>query len=355
MKKSLIGQILFVTILLSLWVGSTTAVTVINDCNFNANITGVYYVLGQNLTCNGSEHGINIGASNITIDGYNETDYKHYWIDGGSPAGCDPFTTYWSGIYDEGGYDHVTIRNLEILHFCNGIFLRDTALNENYTIENCKVHDIGTGPGTQGINLKMLNHGTVKSCEIYNVDGTGSGCESGGDGIFLYDGRNNTFTCNNIHHNRKGGIFIKMMPKYTNISRNHLWKNGQAGAGETGGIILRCMLCNYNLIAFNNASNNYGDGIFIGGLYNTIEYNLVINNSDNGIDIGRNDGGDCNELYSNTVCNNGGKDIRTCGGTDPSSGCYGNTGNENTCDTTENYADEGATGCLLCTFCIRYR
>ena len=145
-------------------------------------------------------------------------------------------------------------------------------------------------------------------------------------------------------------MLIKMKPRYWNISHNHLWNNGQ------GGIILRCKLCDFNLIEHNNASDNYGSGIFIGGNDNIIRYNTVCNNRDDGpyyedsvgghgygIHIGRGDGSLDNTLISNTVCGNDHLDIRVV------TGVTGNTGDENTCNTTYNYNDEGTSGCTyLC-------
>ena len=337
--------------------------TVTKSCTFNGS-----------MTCSGSEHGIIIGADGIVIDGYNETACGgKCWINGSSPATCDVFT-YWSGIYDAGGYDHVTIKNLEILHFCNGIFLRETALNEYYTIENCTIHDIGTGP-TQGINLKMLNHGTVNNCTIYNVDGTGDGCGAGGDGIFLLGScgspgyaRNNTFTYNNISHNRKGGIFIKGAPDYNNISYNKLWENGEVSAGETGGIILRCKQSNNNTIEHNNVSNNVGDGIYIGGANNSIRYNNVTSNRNStddtvkgrGIVFDRCDENDWggylnpenNTIFNNRFCYNEYKDIDV-----EEADCEAHVnGDDNTCDWTHNYNDAGTTGCTYrCMHAYRYQ
>ena len=328
-------------IVLLLTIGSASAVTVINSCSFNANTPNEHYVLGSNLTCSGAEHGIIIGAHGVIINGYNETDGKYYWINGGSPTTCDPFNTY-SGVYDETGSDHVTIQNLEILHFCNGIYLKETQINEHYTIMNCIIHDIGTGSATQGINFQVVKHSTINGCDIYNVSGTGTGCESGGDGIFMKGmgadygyARNNTITCNNIHDNVKGGIFIKASPDYNNILYNYCWENGEPGHGATGGIVLRCKQSDLNTIEYNNASNNNGDGIYCRGKSNTFKYNTVTGNSNDGIDIGDTpsggDGSDYNEVSYNFACGNAWFNITTGGGSGIE-GCYQNTGVNNTCN-----------------------
>jgi len=58
-----------------------------------------------------------------------------------------------------------------------------------------------------------------------------------------------------------------------------------------------------------------------------------------GINMGRNRESNNNELLSNEVCGNEGTDIEV----EPD--CVGNHGKDNTCDTTSNHDDGGATGC----------
>ena len=360
LKKFLSGiTILALTgIILLLLAGSASAVTVINSCGFNANIPNEHYVLGSNLTCNGTEHGIIIGANGVVIDGYNETDGQYYWIDGSSPALCDPFID-WSGISDASGYDDVTIKNLEILHFCNGVYLRSGALNEYYTIEKCIIHDIGTGSGTHGIILNTVRNSTVKGCEIYNVTGTGSGCGSGGNGITLWGtsgshgyARNNTIIDNDIHNNRKAAILTKAAPDRNTISYNKIYENGESGAGKTGGIILRCKASYNNTIMYNDISDNIGNGIYLGGGKNNVVWNTVTankNSTDNsvkgiGLCAERCDdpgwGPQNNTIYNNTFCENEYVDIYVA------SVCTLHiNGDDNTGDTTVNYDDAGTTGC----------
>ena len=359
--KNVILATAIATVLLVVMVGSASAVTVIDSCDFNANTQNEYYVLGQNLTCGGSEHGINIGTSDIVIDGYNETDDKYYWIDGGSPATCDPFT-YWSGICDEGGNDNVTINNLEIKNFCNGIYLGSAGLNEYYTIENCKVHDIGTGP-THGMNFNMVCNSMVTGCEIYNNTGTGSGCGAGGDGIYLMGSpgghgyaRNNIITDNNIYDNRKAGIFMKAAPDRNTISYNNLWGNGQPGAGEVGGIVLRCKKSYNNTITHNNVSDNTGSGIYLGGGKNSVTQNNVTGNKNSGTVQGiglkarRCDewppGTENNTIYYNRFCFNDYKDI------DVADVCTAHiNGDNNTCQNCSGYVgDESAPAGQCCVY-----
>ena len=311
--------------------------TVTKSCVFNGD-----------LNCE-TEHGLIIGADNITIDG------DSYLLDGFGPGACDSFEVKRSGIYNK-GYDGVLIRNLEIKNFCNGIHL--TRDGGNYvcgnTIENCEIHhngnNISSWSETHGIKMVYVFDSAIRNNSIHDqiaYQNPNPGCEDGGNGLFQYQGTCNNITENRFYNNAKAGMLIKMKPTHGNISHNHLWGNGQ------GGIILRCMLSNFNTIEHNNVSDNYGSGIFIGGNNNTIRYNTVCNNRDGGpyyedsvgghgygIHIGRGDGSCNNTLTSNTVCGNDYLDMRVV------TGVTGNTGDENTCDTTENYDDAGTTGCM---------
>jgi len=311
--------------------------TVTKSCTFNGD-----------MDCSTTRYGLVIGADNITIDG------AGYALGRAGPGECAFCPS--AGILNK-GYDNVTIANLEIEHFCNGIYLDidyDYGRSVVYgnTIESCDIHHNGnaTAPSaTHGIKMRYVWNSTIGNNSIHDqiahVD-PNPGCEDGGNGLFLYTGDHNNIIGNRFYNNQKAGMLIKMKPKYWNISHNHLWGNGQ------GGIILRCKLCDFNLIEHNNASDNYGSGIFIGGNDNTIRYNTLCNNRDGGpyyedsvggygygINIGRGDGSLDNALISNTVCGNDYLDIRVV------TGVTGNAGDCNICNTTSNYDDDGTTGC----------
>jgi parallel beta-helix repeat protein len=311
--------------------------TVTGSCTFNGG-----------MTCQITRYGLVIGADDITIDGAGHALGR---ADSGECAFCPS-----AGVLNK-GYDNVTIANLEIEHFCNGIYL-DIDYDEGEgavygnTIENCNIHHNGnaTSPSaTHGVKMQYVFNSTIRNNSIHDqiahVD-PNPGCENGGNGLFLYIGDYNSIIGNRFYNNQKAGMLIKMKPKYWNISHNHLWNNGQ------GGIILRCKLCDFNLIEHNNASDNYGSGIFIGGNDNTIRHNTVCNNMDGGpyyadsvgghgygINIGRSDGSLDNTLISNTVCGNDYLDMCVV------TGVTGNSGDGNTCNTTLNYNDTGTANC----------
>ncbi|VUT27938.1 MAG: hypothetical protein SYNGOMJ08_00495 [Candidatus Syntrophoarchaeum sp. GoM_oil] len=325
----------------------------IADCECGDTVVADWTFTG-NMNCPVGDHGLTINADDITIDG------AGFKITGSEIADvCDLIGEYnpgtgYCGIFNM-EHNNVLIKNLEVENFCTGIGLQGTGKNPvvNNTIETCKIHNNGnascsTDTSTHGIHLSYVSGCTIKNNKIYNNTGTGAGCGDGGNGIYLYAGKqgNNTITENELYDNRKGGFFTKKGLHHSEITANHAYGNGQ------GGIILMCRMSNFNLIEGNNASGNFGDGIFIGSNNNTIRDNTVKNNiagfkikskdtvgDGDGINMGRNDGSENNMLISNEVCGNAGVDIEV------NADSTGNHGSENTCDTTENYNDEGATAC----------
>ena len=308
-------------------------------------------------------HGLVIGSDDIIIDG------AGYTIDGVSPATCENADRAGiSGTTTNEPRDNVTIKNMEIKNFCCGIHLEGFgALGKftNVTIDNCTIHDNGvniTARKTHGIKAIKVHDSTIENCKIYNNTG-GTGCtppcENGGSGIFLKIGDDNVITNNEIYDNKKGGFFCKASPKRCEISHNEIWGNHQ------GGLILRCKCTQNFTIEYNNASCNYGTGIFIGGPCNTIRHNNVSNNMNGaietlpdtgtngcGVNFGRDDVGDCgyapcgsmgsrlNTLINNTICDNEYRDIwerAAVRGT--------NNGVENKCDEPDGWNDDGTSGC----------
>ena len=313
--------------------------------------------LSENMICPSGSAGLIIGADNIVIDG------NGYGITGSTTnADCEwagetsPCTI--SGIYNE-GYDNVVIRNLEIEDFCTGIALKGTGQNKvlDITIDNCRIHDNGfnTKSGgsdmvTHGIHACFVRHIEITENDICNNKGTGSACGDGGNGIFIYAGVSDNYcdiNNNRLYDNAKAGFWTKMMLSKSTISHNEVWGNGDGSGIDDdvrGGIILRCKKSNENTIEYNDvhhhAADGYGYGIYVGGSSNTIRHNTVNGSTKHGISMARSDGSWDNEIYNNVVCDNG-IDISV------TSGVTGNTGDENTCETTYNYNDCGTTGCTL--------
>jgi len=349
--KNVILGMAIATVLLVAAVGSASAVTVINSCNFNANTPGELYVLGQNITCNVDDRGITIGADDVTIDGYNATDGEYYWIKGNrGTSDCTKSVIPIAGSTSETipanhsaiinlQYDNLTIKNLEVEEFCTGIALRGNTADNN-KVTGCKIHDNGLSTTiTHGIHMVYTNECEITGNSVYNNDGTGvsGGCSGGGNGIFMYGeagggqtrGWYNAFTYNDLLDNNKSGFFMKHQCMHNTISNNNATGNGE------GGIVPMCKMSKFNIIANNNMSNNALFGFKTQGSNNTIgPDNIASNNGQYGIVIvsGTQGGGHgkYNDVTSNTACGNGVLDVSVTG---PFADT--NTYDENTCDNSE--------------------
>lgn len=355
--------------------------TVTESCTFNADMTCTGgCVLGAPV------HALTIGADDITIDGAGHKligdvsgNACEYVYENEPEAGCN-------GIYNY-GKNGVTIKNLEISNFCNGIGLNGPRSYDNWLhdvrIENCDIHHNGVAnppvsSTSHGIHAAYIKSSTVISNTIHNNTGTGDGCGSGGNGMFVFGGgtllpnylliHNNTF-----NDNRKSGFFTKMMMTNSTISNNNASGNGFMDWAGCAGINFRCVHTSYNVVEYNNCSGNDGSGIYIGGNYNELKNNIANDNAGPGIYLGRSDAGSAhntlshndvwrnaggvsgsfpkagiyivdrpgNELYWNNVCQNAGFDIRDDDAT---------TGNNNKCDTAYNYCDAGAGNPPPCVY-----
>ncbi len=301
-------------------------------------------VFTGNMKCP-SGHGLIVGRSGIIIDGKgfaigrDESASSCASVTENNPSGGD------CGILNT-EHNNVEITNLEIVHFCNGIGIQGSKakpINGNI-IERCKIHDNGNPTGkSHGIHMACVKGTTIRNNEIYNNRGTGVSCGDGGNGIFLYAGgigtANNDISGNSLHNNDRAGFWTKQGMQGCTINNNKVWGNSR-GSGlvtMTGGLVLQCVQSSNNRIEGNEVWDNAGrGGIFIGGAGNTLSNNDVHDNKGDGIYMGRNDGSRNNELNGNNVCDNEDMDIRTCGMD------YGNTGDNNHCDTTDNYADTNA-------------
>jgi parallel beta-helix repeat protein len=298
--------------------------TVTESCRFNCN-----------LSCQ-SGHGLVIGADNIVIDG------NGYTLDGITPGGCSGFGIQRSGIFNQ-GYDDVTIKDLEITNFCNGIYLRGDEITgdvvNNNTIDNCEIHHNGNDledTATHGIKMHYVYESTISNNLVHHNKGKGTSCENGGNGIFLNSGDYNVIANNTVYDNTKAGIFTRMKPRYNNVTDNRVMGNGQ------GGIVLRCKLSSFFTIENNIVTDNKGPGIYVGGPGNTLRYNTATNNKNgstygddasiaNGIRISRE--ADNTTLIENNVTGNDDTDVYA------KKGLTGIAGSNNTYQTSSNYED----------------
>ena len=298
--------------------------TVTESCRFNCNLS---YQSG---------HGLVVGADNIVIDG------NGYTLDGVTPGDCSGFGIQRSGIFNQ-GYDGVMIKYLEIMNFCNGIYLRGDEITgdvvNNNTIDNCEIHHNGNDledTATHGIKMHYVYKSTISNNLVHHNKGKGTSCENGGNGIFLNAGDYNAIVNNTVYDNTKAGIFTRMKPRYNNVTDNRVTGNGQ------GGIVLRCKLSSLFIIENNIVTDNKGPGIYVGGPGNMLRHNTATDNKNgstygddasiaNGIRISRE--ADNTTLIENEVTGNDDADIYV------SEDLTEITGHNNTYQTTSNYED----------------
>jgi hypothetical protein len=329
--------------------------TEITSLPYTINTSGEYY-LSMDLVCEiSSSAGITIGANDVTIDG------NGYKITGTTtPADCAyQFPVMASGVLNYQGYDNLKIYDLEVESFGTGIVLAGSGPNKVHGNEviNCKIHDCGfdemsggSDMQTQGIHTYYIQGQSsvpgvvIKGCDVYNIKGTGSGCEGGGNGVFSMGGGSNfndnlILTCNRLYSNDRAGFSTKQGADHCEITYNEVYDNGNGpgiGTDFSGGIVFRCKSTNYFTVAYNYIHNNhhqtsYGNGIFVGGNYNYIMNNYIVDN-DVGINFGRLDGSDYNEIYDNVISNHPYTDVIDVTGT--------NSGDNNCADTANGYQDD---------------
>jgi len=291
-------------------------------------------------------NGLFIGADNITIDGNGyaiigdrDTNSQHEWI---GIRNCKPGSVY-------SGHENVTIKNLEIRDFHYGITIVNT---KNNTVYNCSIHDNGViDRYHHGIAVDHSNHVTIDQCHIYNNTGIPTNKKlSGGHGIsFDNDCSYGNVINSSISANFICGIYASSTCSYLNITDNLIKNNGLCGnSSSCSGINLHWKggygLITNSTVKNNVILNNIGSGIYVTQGYTTVMNNLV-KASKNASDISGNgiliEGGKLTFLYNNTICDNEGTDISN------TYNSFATFGDDNICDTTDNYNDEGTLGCIF--------
>ncbi len=296
------------------------------SCTFTANVSRP-----SGKTANG----YTVGAAGITING------AGYCLDGVS---TDNAIVGTNGIYagkSMGAYN-VTIKNLEIKNFWQGIKLRGNGSDDPITgmiVDNCIVHDNGVSgydAKYEGIWLDVAENCTVQNCTIYN--------NMQGSGIANGESDSNSFINNEIYGNYKHGIKAWWDSWYLYAGYNDVHDNGWGGINHKSG-------SNYGTIEYNTCTGNTGPGIQ-GGIGNSFIGNISSDNVD-GTDIDPEDGEpydrgigiDCSpgdigsvQVEDNIACGNQLYDINMGDDIDA-------IGYYNTCNTTYNFDDSGYDGC----------
>ena len=304
-----------------------------NPCQCGDTVVGDWTFTGDMVCTDGTTYGLIVGANDITIDGagFSMTGVRSEsvcsaGILGASPSEKNP--AKHSGIVNNGDFDNVVIKNLEIKNFCTGIAFGDMihANVNNNTVIGCKIHECGDpAKVTHGLHMAYTNNCDIMKNEITHNDGTGEQCTSGGNGIFICgDGSGergwyNNFTCNNLSYNAKSGFFMHTKCVHCIISYNKATGNAE------GGII--CSLSDYNEIKYNNMSNNANVGCRSQGGNNDLMFNTIMNNGPIGIDV-VSGFGTGTVITNNTICGHTTKDIRAIAPDD-------DTADSNTCGSSD--------------------
>ena len=174
-------------------------------------------------------------------------------------------------------------------------------------------HSITGNDTGLGINLNDRSHVTVKNFTITGF----------AEGIRLSDSMNNDILDNQATENGDG---ISLYASTSNELTGNTTNSNSYGITLNPG-------SNNNTLTGNTASSNTGRGILVQSDDNTLTNNTAENNTD-GIRFMA--GATGNVLNSNRACDNSSVDIY-----DESA----NAGDDNTCDTVNNWDDTGTTGC----------
>jgi parallel beta-helix repeat protein len=321
-------------------------------CN---NVSRAYYVFGEtiNESCHFTadvtrpagnySYGFMVTGNGITIDG------SGYRLDGVSTSNA---LVGANGIYVSKYYGaaNVTIRNLEVTNFWQGI--KASGNNEadpiiGIVIDNCTVHDNGVLNDTnkyEGIWLDIAQNSEIKNCRIYN-NRQGSGIANGvGDHNYFHD--------NEIYNNFKYGIKAWWGSEYIYSVGNSVHGNGYGGIGHVSGD------SNHGRVWNNTATGNTGAGISVAGSENSIVGNVSTGNVDgaeidpsngepyekgNGISLSSNTSGSTATLSSNTACGN----ATNRNDIDVATSVTAAGDGTNTCNATANFHDSGYAGCAI--------
>jgi PKD repeat protein len=306
--------------------------TVNESCQFTADITRPS---GKN------SYGFLVTGSGITIDG------TGHCLDGVSTD--SPVIVGANGIYLSGfgGASNVTIKNLEVKNFWQGI--KASGTNEanpitGIVIDNCTVHDNGVSGHDakyEGIWFDLAQNSEIKNCRIYN-NRQGSGIGNGsGDYNYFHD--------NEVYGNFKYGIKAWWTSEHIRTEYNSFHNNNYGGIAHTS------QDANYGSIKYNTCTNNTGQGILVGGTGSDVWANVSTGNVD-GTEIDPSTGepyeeghgivisgatGSTVTVLNNTACGNATNryDIEVADGMVVSSA------SGNTCNTTSNFNDTGYAGC----------
>lgn len=218
----------------------------ISSCG-NLNQANSVYILNSNISSTGTC--FTIGANNIILEG------KGYTVN---------YTTTSAGygILDSGGYDNITIKNLNLIQknagvrYAHGIYFLNVA---DSRIENISI-------STQGLSSLGIYLASSSSNYFSGFNITTSNVNA--DGIYSISSINNEFTVFNITTANSNGLY--MITSNNNTISN--WNISALGTSAYGIYING----NYNIFSnINVTSGNIGLYINLAG-YNTVKGGSVV-------------------------------------------------------------------------------
>jgi len=228
------------------------------------------YQLPGNLSCAGD--GLVVGANNITIDGDSHT------LDGDDGTGD-------YGIDNSGGWDDISVENLNITDFNRGIYFLNSVGAEGQVIQNN--------------NVSSCNTGIMLSSSSSSNTLTGNTANSNSTGIYLSSSSSNTLTSNTTNLCSSYGIYL-----YSSSS-NTLTSN-TTNLNTTG---IRLSFSDSNTLTSNTINLNLIGIYLVSSDSNTLTSNTINSNTSNIKTEGTMSGiylisSDSNTLNSNIVFNN---------------------------------------------------
>lgn len=213
----------------------------------------------------------------------------------------------------------------DLAGYGNMCFAIEIIGSNNNLIDNNYVSNTIAEDFPAGIYMDSAHDNTITNNEIYNT--IASGTESTGFGIYAYYSPNNTLINNTVNLNDRGAALL--------FSSGNTITDNEMSNNEFYGIALHSS-SNDNTLTGNTMNNNGWVGILVYNSSNAnITNNTIESNNDTGISLSDSNN---NALNSNRACNNTETDFKMSGGS-------GNSGDWNTCDTTYEWNDEGATRC----------
>lgn len=218
------------------------------SCGCNCNIAGDTYILTEDMNC--SEHGLVVGAHEITIDGGNHA------IIGAS--GAPPI---YYGIDDSAGYDTIVIQNFSnITAFESGVYLVNSTGStiKNITSNSNKfngIHLESSSNNNLGLDGEPSTGNTFNSNNargIYIEGGSGNHlnyntANSQSCGIYIDTSDSNILTGNTVDSNNTTGVSID------SSSKNRLVDNTIRMSAV--GVYMGCSP--ENILISNNIESNY--------------------------------------------------------------------------------------------------